>query len=203
MYDGRVRGFNVNGLITYNAMAAPGWYPRNVLKHDQYIASAIKEISTATRKIILFDAVSGAGVQETYLSQDVVEFYTKDANDIICFGNDAGQGKMEIYQVSTNGFWTPYTIAAGTILSVARVDAGTYLIGHSNGTVYKYVYSLNSMTTHLSGVTASHICYDDVNQLIYVAEGNNVKRFNYITGALVNTVTHSSPILDLGLLYNK
>ena len=31
------------------------------------------------------------------MNQDVVEFFTKDANDIFCFGNDAGQGKIEIY----------------------------------------------------------------------------------------------------------
>ncbi len=203
-YDGRIRGFNVNGSAMYNALVAPNWYPRKIALHDSYMVASIKEISTVNRKIVLFNSTSGAGVQETYMNQDVIEFFTKDANDLFCFGNDAGQGKIEIYQVNTNGFWTPYPgFPAGTILSVAQVDAGTYLIGHSNGTVYKYVYSINSLTTHMAGVTAAHIAYDDVNQVIYVAEGMNVKRFNYVSGALINTIPHTSAILDLDLLFNK
>lgn len=202
-YDGRIKGYNYTGQVNYNAAAAPNWTVRKIARHDTYMIADIREMTSAQRKLVVFNGSTGAGLQETYMNQDVVGFFTKDNNDVFCFGNDAGQGKMEIYQLSTNGFWTPYPVPAGTISSVAQVDAGTYLVAHSNGNIYKYTYSNNSFLIHVPGVSASKVCFDPVSQLIYTIEGSQVKRYNYLTGALVNTVTHSAPIYDLVLLYNK
>ncbi|MCC7302950.1 MAG: hypothetical protein IT233_09935 [Bacteroidia bacterium] len=203
-YDGRIRGYTNSGNVMYNSIAAPNWTVRRIGTHTgNYIVADIKELTSAFRKIILFNGSTGAGIQETYMYQDVVAFYSKDNNDIFCFGNDAGQGKMEIYQVSTNGFWTPYPVPSGSINSVARVDAGTYLIAHSNGNIYKYTYSNNSFLPHVPGVNASKVLYDPAGQYIFTIEGNLIRRYNYQTGALINTITHSAPVTDLELRYNK
>ncbi len=202
-YDGRLKGYLVDGTIIMSASVQAGYYPRRIFKHDIYLAASIKEIISPARKLVLFNAATGAGYQETALSQDVVEMYTKDNDNMFCFGNDAGQGKFEIYQLSSNAFWTPYTCPAGSILSVAQVDANTYLIGHSNGTVYKYQYNINSLTTLIPGVTASCLRFDDVNLHVYVAEGVTVKRYLYSTGTLINTVNASGTVADLELLFNK
>lgn len=202
-YDGRIKGYSYNGATNFNAASAPNWTVRKISRHDIYMIADTKDQTSAQRKLVVFNGTTGAGVQEAFLNQDVLEFYSKDNSDLFCFGNEAGQGKMEIYQLSSNGFWTPYSVPAGLINSVAQVDAGTYLIAHSNGNIYKYTYSNNSFLVHVPGVTASKVCFDPVNLLIYTIEGTQVKRYNYQTGVLVNSITHSAGIMDLELLFNK
>lgn len=202
-YDGRIRGFNISGQTIYNAQVAPGFYPTRIFRHNDYVVAGTKEIISPARKIVLFNASTGTGVQETYMTQDPVAFLSKDADNLFVIGNNAGQGVLEIYQVSTNGFWSPRTLPTGTVLDVAQVDSDNYLIAHSDGTIYHYRYSTNSLTTITSGVTASSIQFDPVNQMIWIAEGSSLKKFSYPLGTPSGTIMHSQTIVDMDVMLNK
>ena len=141
-------------------------------------------------------------MQETNVAQDVIEFFSKDTDNFFVFGNSSGQGVIEIYQISSNGFWTPHTLLPGTVLCAEQIDSDTYLIGHSNGNIYKYIYSTNSSTPFITGVLARNIKYDSVNQQVIVTEGNKIKQFDYTTASLINTIVHADSIFDIHVLYN-
>ncbi|MEW6470216.1 MAG: hypothetical protein AB1458_14975 [Bacteroidota bacterium] len=201
-FNGLVRGFNSNGAIVFNGNISAGYYPLKLFKHAAYIICSEKSITGAFRKIIVLQGETGAGMQEALMSQDVVEFFTKDSDNVFVFGNSSGQGVIEIYQVSTNGFWSPHTLVPGVLLSAEQVDSDTYLIGHSNGTVYKYIYSTNSSTPFITGVMARNIEYDDINQEIIITDGSAVKKYSYGNGGLLGTLTAPDSIFDLHVLYN-
>jgi hypothetical protein len=202
-YDGRIKGYNIAGQSIYTAQTGTGFYPTKVYRHNDYIVVGTKEIISPTRKLVLFDATSGIGAQECLMVQDPVAIISKDVDNIFVIGNNSGQAVIEIYQVSTNGFWSPTTLPAGTVLDAVQVDADNYLISHSNGTIYHYKYSLNSMTTVTSGTVASKIQFDAVNQMIWAAEGMNLKKFSYPLGTPSGTIAHSQTIVDLDILFNK
>ena len=84
-----------------------------------------------------------------------------------------------------------------------KIDSDTYLLGHSNGTIYKYQYSIGSVTAYLTGYTAVKMKYDDVNNKLYVVEANRVSSFDYGTTVLSNSVNSLENILDIHLLYNR
>lgn len=201
-YSGLIRGFNITGSANFNATISSGYYPLKIFKHENYVVCAEKYISGPAKKIILFNGSTGAGMQETSLSQDVVEFFSKDTDNIFVLGNATGQGVIEIYQISSNGFWTPHTLTPGTILSAEQVDSDTYLIGHSNGNIYKYIYSTNSSTPFITGVMARNIKFDAVNQEVIVTDGNSIKQYNYTNTTLLNTVTAADSVFEIHILYN-
>lgn len=202
-YSGLIKGYDASGGQRFLATVNNGFYPVKLFLHNGSIVTETRDVSSSARKIILYQASTGAGLQECGLNQDVISFNTLDNDNILTLGNNAGQGMMEIYQVSTNGFWSPHVIPAGKILSVAEIDPDTYLIGHSNGTIYRYTYSNNSLITYMTGVTASHISYDDVNQELLVSQNNLIKQFDYSSAALLNNVNVTDSVYGLHILFNK
>ncbi|HEY6163261.1 MAG TPA: DUF4625 domain-containing protein, partial [Bacteroidia bacterium] len=158
-----IKGYDGNGNQRFIATVANNYYPIHTFRHDIYLVTEAKDVSSLAKKIILYYAAGGASFQECIMNQDVVSFFTKDSDNIFVFGNNGNQGVVQIYRVSTNGFWSPLNLAAGKILSVAQVSSDVYLIAHSNGTIYKYQYSNSSIVPFIPGVTASHMAFDDVN----------------------------------------
>jgi hypothetical protein len=202
-YGGSVKAYDQNGVQRSTAVSAQNYYPVKTLRHADYLVTEQRDISSASKKIVLYYANNGTGYQETVLTQEVVAFYTKDPDNIFTFGNSNGQAVMEIYQLSTNGFWEPHTLPAGRLLSVAQVDGNTYLLGHENNTVYKYQYSNNSLTTWLGSVKATDIFYDPVNNEVVIAGDKKISTYGYVSAGQIATTTHTDTILDMQVLYNK
>ena len=198
-----IKGYDANGSQRFIASVTNNYYPIHTFRHDVYLVAEAKAVSSSVKKIILYYASGGASFQECILNQDVVAFFTKDSDNIFAFGNNGNQGVVQIYQVSTNGFWSPVNLATGKILSVVQVSSDEYLIAHSNGTIYKYQYSNGSVTPFIPGVTASHMAFDDVNQELLVSDVNVIKKFNYSNAALINSFTATDSVCGLHIRFNK
>ncbi len=91
------------------------------------------------------------------------------------------------------------TSAASPTLNTGK---NTFLIGHETG-VSKYTYNPNSLTDYLPAVSASFIKYEPLSNLVILSQANTVKFYSYSNASLVNSVTVSSEIKSLSLLYNK
>jgi hypothetical protein len=202
-YSGQIKGYDQNGSQRFNAAATNNYFPMHIFRHGGYIAAEAKDVSSSAKKIILFYVSSGQGYQECVMTQDVAAFFTYDTDNIFVMGNNGNQGVVQLYQVSTNGFWSPITLAPGKLLSAVQVDANTYLIAHSNGTIYKYTYSNSSIVPFITGVVAAHMSYDDVNQEVLVSEAGQLKLYNYANAGLINSTTASDSVCGLHVLFNR
>jgi hypothetical protein len=203
-YDGAIRGYDRDGAGTFTASAISGYYARQLfINGDRLLAEEKDQTSSAKKLVVYFN--TGGQEKSCILPQDVVEFCEKDNTDIFVFGNTAGQGVIQLYDRTNNNLWSPYPfpLAVGSILSALKLDADTYLIAHSNGTIYKYQYSINSLTTYLTGFTALKLKMDDVNGVLYVMEANKISTFAYPSLSTVNSITSAESILDIHLLYNR
>jgi hypothetical protein len=203
-YDGAIRGYDHDGAGTFTASAISGYYAQHMFPFsDRLLAEEKDQISSAKKLVVYFDA--GGQEQSCALPQDVTEFCQKDNTNIFVFGNSAGQGVIQLYDKTSNNLWSPYPfpLATGSILSVLKLDPDTYLIAHSNGTIYKYQYSVNSLTTYMTGFTAVKLKMDEVNGVLYVVEANKISTFAYPSLSPMNTVTSAENILDVHLLYNR
>jgi hypothetical protein len=204
-YDGYIKGYDYSGNIIYNAMAVTGYYAQHFCFNNNYMIAEEKD-KTAPDKYLVTYFSTGFGEQQIALTQNVVAFSALDISNVFVFGNDfSGQGVIQLFNQINNNLWNPYpySLPAGAILSVAQIDAITYLIGHSNGTIYKYNYQIGSLTPYLTGYTAVQLKYDDVNNEVVVVEANRVTTFDYPTQLLHNSVVSAQPVLDVQLLYNR
>lgn len=203
-YDGTIKGRGYTGNVVYNASALSGYYAKKMcFNSDQIVSEQIEKVGGAHKLVTYLP--TGTSQMTTAISQDVVQFCEMDADNVFVFGNLAGQGTIQLYDRVNNNLWSPYpfTLAPGALLSAIKVDNDTYLLGHSNGTIYKYQFSISSVTSFLPGYTAVQLKYDDTHNELYVVEANKVTTINMGTTGVVHTINSSENILDLHLLYNR
>jgi hypothetical protein len=204
-YDDEViKGYDYAGNILYRASANDGYYARKLIRSGEFLIAEEKRKTSPERILVSFYS-TGIAEQQKAINQDVVEFCEKEENSVFVFGNTNGQGTIQLYERLNNNLWNPYpySLASGSILSAVKIDADTYLIGHSNGTIYKYQYQNKSLTTFLSGYTAVKLRFDQVSKALFIAESNRISSVDYTSKAVVNTITSSENILDISLLYNR
>lgn len=203
-YDGYIRGYDYAGNIINGAMANSGYYAQQVCFSDNHIVVEEKNKITGS-KILVTYYPNGSGQQQCSLLQDVVAFCSKDDYNVFVFGNISGQATLQLFDRLNNNLWNPYpaALATGSILSAIKIDADTYLFGHSNGTIYKYQYQSSSITSYLTGYTAIKLKYDFINNELYVAESNRISTFDYSTTTMHNSIISAETIVDMNLLYNR
>jgi hypothetical protein len=203
-YDEPIKGYDYSGNIIYNATANPGYYARKLYMNGVNLIAEEKQ-KTSSGKILVSFYSTGIAEQQTAISQDVLTFCEKDDHSVFVFGNLSGQGVIQLYDRLDNNLWNPYpySLASGSILSAVKIDMDTYLIGHSNGTIYKYQYQNSSVTPYLTGYTAIQLKYDEFNNDVYIAEVNQVTRIDYPSKTIVNSITSTENITDISLLYNR
>jgi len=204
LYSGYIRGYDYTGNLVFGASAVSGYYPKKTIKNNGYFVSEQKDYTTSANILVTYYA-TGAKQQQQTLSQDIIAMYEKDYESVFLFGNNAGQGLIQLFDRNANNIWNPYpfSLATGSILSVVQISPTVYLIAHSNGTIYKYQYNTSSVTPYITGYTAIELKYDDVNNRLYVVENSTITVINYSSTAVVNTINSASPIKGLNLLYNK
>jgi hypothetical protein len=204
LYSGYIRGYDYTGNLVFGANAVSGFFPKKTIKNSGYFISEQKDYSTSANILVTYYA-TGAKQQQQILLQDVVAMYEKDYGNVFLFGNNAGQGVIQLFDRTNNSIWNPYpfALATGNILSVAQINPNVYLIAHSNGSIYKYQYNTSSVTPYLTGYTALELKYDDINNTIYIVESNSITIINYSSASVVNTINSAIPIKGINLLYNK
>lgn len=203
-YDGAITGYDYDGNTFYNAVSSTGYYAIAMgFDGDRLITEQKDKISGATRLVTHY--TTGVAEKECVISQQAIAFCEKDVDNVFVFGNDAGQGVIQLFDKVNNNLWNPYPypLPAGIILSALKIDENTYLLGHSNGTVLKYQYLTSSLTTYVTGYTAVQLRYDDLNNQVVVAETNKISTFNYVTGSLLHSVNSAEAVVNVHLLYNR
>lgn len=203
-YDGFIQGYDYFGNIIYGTMAGNGYYAMHIYFNSKYMITEEKNKSSSEKKLVTYYP-NGNAQQSVLINQDIVTFCEKDEDEVFLFGNDSGQGVIQLFDRTHNYIWNPYfySLPVGTILSAVKINQNTYLIGHSDGTIYKYEYSNSSLTTYISGYTAIQLRYDSESNRLYVAEANRISSFDYTFASALNFVNTNETILDLHLLYNR
>ncbi|MGE0635966.1 MAG: hypothetical protein AB7G44_17140 [Bacteroidia bacterium] len=200
-FDGILKAFDKNGTVKQQ-IDVSGYNCFKIYKLGNLIFSEQQQTGTSNRRLVLYDAISADEVQTVQLDMEIVTFCKRNDDNVFVFGNSGNQGYMKNYVISDNGFWEPHDLPAGMVLSAQVIDENSFLIGHETG-VSKYTYNPNSLTDYLPAVAASFIRYEPLSNLVILSQANTVKFYNYSNASLVNSVTASSEIKSLSLLYNK
>jgi hypothetical protein len=203
-FDGSIRGYNNGGGQIFSTSSNGGYYTENFTFNNGFLVAEQKYQTGSGRLLVSYNA-AGTPLQQATLGQDVKVFCKKDDDNVFLFGNVAGQTIIQLYNISANNLWTPYpyTFPAGELLSAMRIDDDNYLFGHSNGTIYKYNYTSSSITSFLSGYTATKLFVDEVNSVLYIMEDNRVSTFAFPSMTPINTILSPVQVLDVNILYNR
>jgi hypothetical protein len=202
--NGYLKYFDRLGVLQTQITTTSGYYPIKTFIWSNYIFTEQKSTSSTIENLVLLYQSSELGYQQASLPGPVVAMYGQDNNDVFVFGNQtSGAPYMAQYNIPNNLFYSPIALPASKLLSVAQIDANTFLLGFANNTVYQYTYNPNSLVTYISGVTATQLRYDVANNVVVIATGKNVNQYNYTNAALMYSALLGGNVLDIQILYNK
>lgn len=205
-YNGNVRGFGLDGSIVYNATSNAGYFVRHFCFNDNHLLAEEKQQSGGSANLLVSFYTSGIAYQQTPLAQDVVQFCEMDPTHVVVFGNTAGQATIQLFDRTANNLWNPYPYALppGKILSAVQLDSNTYLLGHSNGSIYLYNYTFASVTVFLSGYTAKQMIVDPVHNELIVVGTHQITSFSLSGPSLHRNINlPADSVARIDVLYNR
>jgi hypothetical protein len=154
--------------------------------------------------LVLYYTGTVTGFEQSVLPGPVTAMYGMTSNQLFVFGNkDTAGAYLQLFDVPGNIFYSPTTLPSGQLLSVAQIDSATYLMGFNNGTIYKYTYIPNGAVPFITGISASHLQYDNVNKQVIASSGSSVYAYSYTSQLLLHSVNLSDSVLNVHVLYNK
>jgi hypothetical protein len=199
--EGRIKAYDQVGGVRMNAATLTNYKPGlSIVLGDRLLLEELPLSSGVAMMTVYFKA-SGVVDYHQSLGLDVVKMFERNSDEVYIFGNDGGDSEMTIFDVENNSLFSPHPMPTGNIRDAAQVGADFYVIAHETE-VKTYTYSSNSLLTFIPGVDADKLAYDQVNQQVLVVTGNTISWYN-LSGNLMSTYVHSSPITDLHVLYNK
>ena len=202
-YDGNIKGYDMGGVQKFEAQQQGYFIPDVIFRTDQYFFSEIFYRGSHQNKLGVF-YFTGAEKQERAIDIDLKNMYSLDQDHLLLFGNDSvlAQGKIEIYDIPGNGTVSLHTILTGMLNQVIQLDDIHYLIAYSDG-IYRYDYSMNSLTPFVTSLPVYSMEYDEVNQELFACSGNKVHVYNVVTAAPEYVVNVVDSVLDVRVMYNK
>ena len=200
--NGNITGYNNVGIVNLSTDFNTDSIPTKLLIHGDFILSDLKLRTGPQRLIATYYLVSGIKKQQIITNFKVIDFYSVDDNNIIVFAEQNNTGKIFIYNVTENYISEPVFIFNDEIISTAIINKSNFLVG-TNNTILLFDLSNYSTTSVIKGITASQLEYDELNEIIFATDMNNINFFQYPSGDLIKCVNTQDTILNIHLLYNK
>ncbi|MBI2281565.1 MAG: hypothetical protein HYU68_12885 [Bacteroidetes bacterium] len=201
-YNRNIKSYTKNGVSKFSAQAFVNSYSSLFLVHENnLLITEQPEISTGVTRLVTY-YLTGFVKDNILLNEDVNAMFSFSTNEVVLFTNVSGNGKLSIYNISSNSTWQPFALNAGQISSCTEVSTGIYLIAQ-NGIVN--LVNMNNFTnsTYLSGVNAQLVKYDVITNEVIVSNGNSLTVYDYATKNVKGNYTHSNTILAFDFWYNK
>lgn len=188
------------GNTNFTGNSIGGLMPGLILQNGNKIFTEQRNLSIAVNLKVF--STAGAAIHEAPMPMEPQAFYIHDANTIYVIANNGTQGAILIYDDQVVDFWSPILLPAATVTSSAQIDSNTLLIGMSNGSLYKFTYNPIGLVPWASGINATQMRYDGVNDEIYTADGTNVNVYKFNPFSLQRTILLPDSVRDLELWYN-
>ncbi len=201
-YDGRIRAYDFTGHIQFNSQQPVSYQPGTICINDKYVFAEGFYQSAGENRLVVIFYPTGVARQEINAGFDIVSIISRSDNDIILFGNKNGDGKIYLYNVTSNGMNDFHSIFGKTIFSAIAIDSDRYAIATSGG-LYSYEVSSNNLIPVDVSDAIYSLAYDDINGILFVNAGRAVRQYNFPNSGILNTVMSSDSVLDVKVLYSK
>ncbi len=206
-YDGSITKYNYLGNnYTNYSYTDPFYSPEFFYLHSNYGLSQYYYPAGFTRKLIVHQTTNGLSIQEYPINFNIIFMHERNLNEVFVIGNDlSNQGVIRTYNISQNGFYTPLNLPTGKVLSATAIDNDNILIAHADGNIYKFTYSNSNLVSIYSGIVASRIKYDPIQNELLASEVKQLRSFavGAFSLTLKNTHLNTDTIEDFFVTYNK
>lgn len=200
--NGNLFGLDHSGDNKYITPTHTDRIPQKIFKHENYLVTDQSTRSNLYRYFTLFFAETGAFANQHQRDLGVIEFFSINQDEIIAFGNMLDQAKVLVYSIENNNSFEPAIMPTGIITAAVQISQEDFLIAMDFGII---AYNSTQHQWHLAFDIDNVIAmeYDSKNNFLCVAEGKNVRIYDYPGSSLLHGISMDYPILNIHILYNK
>ncbi|MCK5839012.1 MAG: hypothetical protein KAG99_04140 [Bacteroidales bacterium] len=199
---GIIRAYDHLELIKFDTPITDVAEPARIHRHEEIVIADLKERSGHRRFIMTYYFASGDRKDSLLSNVEVVEFISKNSDFVYVIGNQSSGGYLGIYDVLKNKLSAFRDFQGGVIFSATVIDEDNFLIG-SEGGVYWYNGSNNSLSPWLPGVLGFVIRFDELSGQVFISTGVEIAVYNFPNGILSHNMPVGDSIINLHLLYNR
>jgi len=199
---GEVLAYNQDKIVLYSTLLPQNRVPGVCIEHDNFLVTETSEISGFHSYLTTFFATSGSFFNERIIDMDVIGLYSKGENRIYCITNTSLVGGIYVYNPQSNGLDEVRIFEGNLLIASEQIDDNNLFLAFSDG-VHIYNYNLNSLTLFVINSSVLTMSFDDLNNILYIAESNRVSSFTYPQGTLVNSIDVPKDVVNMHLHYNK
>lgn len=176
--------------------------PHTLFADANHLFVELREVGGGQRRLQVLRRMNFSEKWIVSLPLHVVAICPRNASEVFIFGNDAGQGRVLLYDTGNNGYWEPRQLPEGPVLHAVQGDGQNWFIAHSTG-LYHYTYNPNYLNLIRPGAVYQRLRFDRADGLLLGARGNTLDVLTVNAGNLVATLAHTDSITDFHIHYTK
>ncbi len=200
--DGLIRGFSGNGQSQFNAQTLANHRSYGTAILGDLLVSHQKENVLGTSRLVTYASSSGVLQTSFPLDMETVELFRRSDDQVLVFGNRAGEGVIQDRNVLFGGNFEMRVFSEGPIASVVRLNANTWVIALPNRLV-RFDYPSNGISELAAGVAATALAYESATGSLYVGSGSNITLLDPMTGTITGAFSLSEPVGSILPLLNR
>ncbi|MFN6114714.1 MAG: Ig-like domain-containing protein [Flavobacteriales bacterium] len=186
--DGRIRGWTAEGTSTFNATTVTGFLSHSTAVVGGKVISEQVSTGSGQRALVTHAYSSGALLGQFPLDMDVLDMYARNDQNALVFGTRNGLGVIQDRNVDLGGTFEIREFPEGPMHAVAQLNTNTYIIAYGDR-LARWSYQTDDLSTLATGITAQALAFEPATGALYVGVGNELRRMDPNTGALVDVTS--------------
>jgi len=199
--DGEILGFDERFAQAFNYRSSkPGRRVNQLKAGERFVLADETDNNGGNRSLQIIFRSGGFLRAEAFTANASVGFYFLEQDRAIAFQNDKQAGVIsEVFL--EEGSIRKLINLQDSIIDLIQIDQHNYLI-RTKSKVLRYDLSRNTVLDYIQ-TPATILQYDDLNRLIYVAEGRSLSIYTYPIKQLVNQKMMPFEISGIDMWYNR
>ena len=199
-YDGRMEALSHQKVVqrSFPALTHYKW-TRLFFEQDFVFAYQRHQSNPNLHQLGMYYQHTGAQHLVHTFSKEIVGVARRNADEVLLFKSGDTAAAVEVFTPSINSGWESKTINEA-IQHAIGISEDDFIIA-SESRLYWYRYASSTLFPWVENVHAKKVLFDDIDQVVYVVESNQIKGYSFPSGQLVSTVDLPN-IVDAHLVYS-
>jgi len=199
---GNIKAINKYGTITntYDANN-DAFLPSDICEFNNEIFTYFFTKNTLSGEVAYFYETGNFHNYYALNLDQIIGIFAYDETKILILGNIGDSAKAYTLNPENNYLDNEDNFISAKILSAFKDDANNIYFATTDK-IQRYSINNKAIYSFINNINNALLFYDKLNQIIYVASGNQIKLYNK-NGILITSYTFISTVIDIDFLYNK
>ncbi|MCB9204353.1 MAG: hypothetical protein H6603_05175 [Flavobacteriales bacterium] len=200
IYDREIRGYTLSGALIKN-FPTGDYRAETLFRYENTLLAEMNLVGDDRHFLNVYYESTMALLNQVDFDMDIVAIVSLQGDEVLVFGNNAGQAKVYHYDIGENSFWEPRQLPVGKVYDATRTEGVRVVFTHDDG-VYTYTYSPNFLNLLRSGSAYRQVHFDVDNGAVLSASENILEEISQ-SGQLVSTVVLPDSIVSFDIHYTR